>query len=193
MVDCPIDCSYVWREADWTVCDPSGKTYRSPKVFYPNVKNGSACPNRQVKSCVYDCCYNWSPWSQCNLDTGIQTRDLIIKYPPVNGGMRCPDPIESRGCRVDCSYGWTPWSTCDINYGTKFRDPVIQFKARNGGDACPLRDVSKCSVDCRYQWDDWTLCDVNNNQMTRNYTTIQPKYKGLACTVAPTEKILKTC
>ena len=110
-----------------------------------------ACPS---VDCV---CKPDTPWGQCDMSTGLQTRKCIPIVLPDKGGKPCES--ETRPCG-DCAWHWGPYGACNKETGKKTRSVIIDKQpVPPDGAACPTDDQEdECQIDCEYSWGPWSSC-----------------------------------
>ena len=104
--------------------------------------------------CAVDCeVSEWSAWSECDPQTGTQSRSRSVTVEPLNGGAACPALEDSRDCAVDCEVSeWGAWSECDPTTGTQSRSRSVTVDPLNGGAACGALEADQdCAVDCEVE------------------------------------------
>jgi hypothetical protein len=199
-----INCSM----SDWEYgeCDlATGFKYKSRKVLVVPENGGTVCPSNlknvgdteKVLSdviCPVDCVLNDWPdtWSECDPNTGTQTKTATVKYSSKNGGLTCPSATKTQTCPVDCVLNDLPdtWSECDPNTGTQTKTATVKYSSKNGGLTCPSATKTQtCPVDCQYTWSNWTNCTADcgtGYQYRTPNITVNPKNGGAKCPSGPT-------
>ncbi|XP_071965550.1 SCO-spondin-like [Antedon mediterranea] len=157
--------------------------------------NGN-CGNIIEHQCVQLCCdpqcnvTNWSLWSSCSLDCGVEGHGEQTRIRSVNGPCRA-DPCDalfeikncsSECCPRDCLIGsWTDWSNCSAScsfaVGTKRRSRTF-FQAECGGIECldmDNKEEIECNGACEISdWNQWScVCHfcVPGDQYLHNQCT----------------------
>jgi hypothetical protein len=107
---------------------------------------------------------DWSQWSSCNSNNGIQTRTRTVITPEQNGGGSCPLLIDTSNCPVACVVSeWSAWGPCSAPcstqpesdkppiYPSQYRTRSIVIEPLNDGALCPpeLSQSQTCNTtDC---------------------------------------------
>jgi hypothetical protein len=179
-VTCPVDCL-----GNWSTCDLNTNT----RMFNitKQALNKGICPGPEPVICPVDCIWTtWKPWSICNPNTGMKTREINMVKDQFNGGANCPGVLTTT-CPVDCSWNWNIWSSCNMITGQKTRTINRIIEPLYNGRTCPQPETINCDVDCSWNWNNWNLCDTNTGQRTRtNNIIIQQWNRGRSCPLLET-------
>ncbi|KAF0692625.1 hypothetical protein As57867_016271, partial [Aphanomyces stellatus] len=125
---CPVDCDASnWSPGPCNVRGAlAGQQKYTRAIVTAPLNGGAACPNMtKLEKCSVDCkpTDQWTPWSDCNVVTGLSTRKLEIDYPAQNGGSNAACMVsQTQACAVDC--------VIDADTGDVTRP------ALNGGKTC---------------------------------------------------------
>ncbi|OII75474.1 TSP1 domain-containing protein [Cryptosporidium ubiquitum] len=149
---------------------------------------------------VEDCKVSqWTDWSNCSktCSTGSKTRYRSVIMPSMNGGLLCPNLLDSTSCNADiscspCQYSdWVAWSECSVTCGsgTSVRTRKLitaNYFAESCIETFQLKNCKgvSCATDCILtEWSDWndcsTTCGVGNQISTRSI--VQPEENGGSC------------
>ena len=170
-ITCPVDCL-----GNWSICDinTNTKTFNITK----RALNKGICPGPEPVICPVDCIWTtWKPWSICNPNTGMKTREIKMIKDQLNGGANCPGVLTTT-CPVDCSWNWNNWDSCNINTGQRTRTINKIIEPLYDGIPCPQSETINCRVDCSWNWNNWNSCNIITGQRTRTINNINILYNG---------------
>ena len=117
---CPsIDCVMTEWENVGT-CSRTGKQLQTRSVKTNSAYNGIPCGDtqRHIECGAVDCeMSDWSDWSLCDPETGLQTQSKWVIVRPVHGGRECHQPeTPTKTCAVDCLMSGMIPSQCVNGY-----------------------------------------------------------------------------
>ncbi|RHY19959.1 hypothetical protein DYB25_006290 [Aphanomyces astaci] len=181
--ECPQDCQYSDWPSQWSTCDKAtGIQVQSREEITPVKNGGKTCAElwggvTRTRQCDVDCEGSFGEWSECQGKSGSRSRVFNKTVQALNGGKKCPAPVETERCNPECqAIAWAPFSECNPVTGlhTRTRDiPLdsnfIQLKSALKANNCPLTDTQPCDLDCKVsEWNDNGTCDLSTG--TRKLT-----------------------
>ena len=149
------------------------------------ILDGITCPPlTETETCRVDCDYvraTQVPNQACD-SNGMMEYNIIINYPPKNGGNTCPPSPLIEKCPVDSQViGYTSWSECDKATGIKTRTKITSPPLYGGNVIDILKESVNCKVDCELKpWPTtWSECDKNTGIKTARRDVLYPNRDGL--------------
>ncbi|KAH8741303.1 extracellular membrane associated protein [Cryptosporidium ryanae] len=154
----------------------------------------------KILPAVEDCkTSQWTDWSSCSktCSTGSKVRFRSVIMPRMNGGVPCPQLLDTTSCNVDiecspCNYSaWTSWSECSSSCGTgtSIRTRYL-ISAAEFPDLCIDTTEIKtcretfCAEDCILtEWSSWSDCSTTCNTGTQfsSRSVVKPETNGGSC------------
>lgn len=154
----------------------------------------------QIYPKVEDCQVSqWTDWSACSktCSTGSKVRYRSLIMPSMNGGVPCPNLMDTVACNADiscspCQYSdWTMWSECSVTCGSGSSVRTRKLlSAKYFIESCIETFQAKyckgasCATDCIVtEWSDWNDCSASCNVGSQISTRsiVQPEKNGGTC------------
>jgi len=210
----PPICSKLYGDAnhwsEWSTCSAECGTGQQVRFLNGEGQKNMVSNGCEIKQdtrecegtlCPQDCLYtDFTAWSTCDKDTGIQVRSREIKVQAINGGKECEPlwgpPTEKQKCAVDCEGSWGDWSDCSGVTASSSRTYSATQYPLNGGQACPTSETRDCNPECQnIPWQPFGECDPVSGTHTRtraapidaSYVKITVALRNNKCPVVDTQ------